>query len=148
MNYHNSTMTTSKVQRCIGKDGFQRMNYLYQICNSMIAENEAQHRAANFFSNLLIGVSRKTVQRMEIDMKRTICKSCRCLMITGITCRVRVKKKKLIYTCLKCHRNKIFLSFKNDYKCWTQTNESLTNIYDYSIVRNKEVNTNKEKNRS
>ncbi|XP_056639374.1 ribonuclease P protein subunit p21-like, partial [Diorhabda sublineata] len=138
-----TTMNTNKIQKCVGKDGFQRMNYLYQICNIMIAENEAQHSAANFYSNLLIGVSRKTVQRMEIDMKRTICKSCRCLMITGITCRVRIKKKKLIYTCLKCHTNKVFLTLKNDYQCWTQTNQSLTNIFDYSMEKNREVDNTK-----
>lgn len=76
-------------------------------------------------------------------MKRTICKSCRCLLLAGITCKVRVKKKKVIWTCLKCRHSKVYETKDKNYKCWTQKDESLVDVFDYSV--NYTTDKNKKK---
>ncbi|KAJ8980681.1 hypothetical protein NQ317_013293, partial [Molorchus minor] len=76
-----------KLKKCAGKEGFQRMNYLYQASNTLITENAASNIAASLYMNLLVNVSKKTVQRLDIEIKRTICKGCRNLLLAGLTCK-------------------------------------------------------------
>ncbi|XP_028128051.2 uncharacterized protein LOC114324412 [Diabrotica virgifera virgifera] len=102
-------MSLNTLKKCTQKEGMQRMNYLYQICNLMITENRTNNAAAAAYSNLLNNISRKTVQRLEIDMKRTICKACVCLLIVGVTAKIAIKKKKRILTCLRCNHSKIYI---------------------------------------
>lgn len=70
----------SKVKKCPGKEGFQRLNYLYQVgttkCFSYLRKvhfqvanlfrgyDQTKTAVANFYSNLMINVSKKTVQRL------------------------------------------------------------------------------------
>ncbi|CAG9813512.1 unnamed protein product [Phaedon cochleariae] len=117
--------------RCTGKEGLQRMNYLYQISNMLATNSVAENTASSLNSNLLVNISRKTVQRMEIGLKRTICKSCRCLLLAGINCKIRITKKKLIQTCLKCHKSKILSIENKTYLPWTQQEESIVEVMDF-----------------
>ncbi|KAG5882737.1 hypothetical protein JTB14_004033 [Gonioctena quinquepunctata] len=109
------------------------MNFLYQVSNLYLTENASSSLASSLYSNLMVNISRKTVQRMEIDLKRTICKRCRCLLLAGITCTVRIKKKRVIWKCMKCGDSKIFETKRKNYVPWTQNKESHVDIIDYGV---------------
>ncbi|KAJ8925717.1 hypothetical protein NQ315_009564, partial [Exocentrus adspersus] len=94
-------------------------------------ENTSCGVASALYCNLLVNVSKKTVQRMDIDIKRKICKGCRSLLLSGITCKVRIKKKRIIWRCLKCRTCKIFETKNKTYVPWSQRKESIVEILDY-----------------
>lgn len=61
-----------------------------------------------------------------------MCKRCRAILLPGVTCKVRIKKKRLIQHCLKCKAAKIFNIADKDYLIWCQRAESLVEVLDYS----------------
>jgi ribonuclease P protein subunit RPR2 len=122
---------SNKIKKCAGKDSFQRMNYLYQACNALATENESDNVAAAMYSNLLVAVSKKAVQRLDIEVKRTICKGCRSLLLAGVTCKVRIKKKRSIWSCMKCNTTKTFLLQDPGYEPWSLQDESLVDVLEY-----------------
>ncbi|XP_018563051.1 ribonuclease P protein subunit rpr2 [Anoplophora glabripennis] len=126
----------SKIKKCVGKEGFQRINYLYQASNLLATENASCSIASSLYSNLLVNISKKTVQRIGIDIKRTICKGCRSLLLAGITCKVRIKKKKVIWMCLECGTAKTFETVNKTYMPWSQSEESIVEILDYTPQEN------------
>ncbi|KAJ8960244.1 hypothetical protein NQ318_003969 [Aromia moschata] len=123
----------SKVKQCVGKEGFQRMNYLYQASNAIATESKANNVASVFYTNLLVNVSKRQSKGCkDIAMKRTVCKGCRCLLLAGVTCKVRIKKKKVIWTCMSCRTSKVFEIRNRNYMPWTQRKESVVDILDYT----------------
>ncbi|XP_030760139.1 ribonuclease P protein subunit rpr2-like [Sitophilus oryzae] len=134
----------NKIKKCAGMESFQRMNYLYQICNAMATQSKASHRASVQYSNLMINISKKAVQRLDVEIKRTICKGCRSLLLPGITCKVRIKKKKLLHHCLLCSTTKVFPCKNKDYKLWVE-NPSVVECLDYSLDRNNQQQTSDNK---
>ncbi|XP_060535387.1 ribonuclease P protein subunit p21-like [Cylas formicarius] len=119
-------------KKCVGKDAFQRLNYLYQITNETATQSPSEHTASIHYSNLLINVSKKTVQRLDIGIKRTICKKCRTLLLAGITSKVRIRKKQLVHTCMTCKTPKVFDVQNRQYLLWSQQKESIEQILNYS----------------
>ncbi|XP_044264923.1 ribonuclease P protein subunit rpr2-like [Tribolium madens] len=126
-----STNNSTKIKKCAGKDNLQRLNYLYQACNAITTENETNHLASVMYSNLLVAISKKAVQRMDIEVKRTICKGCRCMLLAGITCKVRIKKKHSIWTCTKCNTAKVFPAQNPDYVPWNLQDDSVVETLQY-----------------
>ncbi|CAG9766049.1 unnamed protein product [Ceutorhynchus assimilis] len=127
--YFSIKMSTKK---CVGKETFQRINYLYQLCNKLTTENRAAHIASNHYSNLAVNISKKAVQRLDIDIKRTLCKGCRSILIPGVTCKIRIKKKKVLKHCMKCSRVKVFDTRNKNYVPWSHREESLVELLDYA----------------
>ncbi|KAB0804222.1 hypothetical protein PPYR_01192 [Photinus pyralis] len=117
-------MTQSGVKKCVGKDIFERMNYLLQL--SSIAKPEA----SALYSHLLINVSQKAVQRMEPEVKRSICKRCHTLMIPGVSAQVRIRKKQLRWKCGKCLATKVFKT-NPEYKLWIDHKEAVVETLRY-----------------
>lgn len=66
-----------------------------------------------------------------MDIKRTICKGCRAILLAGVTCKIRIKKKKAIWICIQCKTIKNFDLRNPDYKLWTQTDDSIVEVLDY-----------------
>lgn len=52
-------------------------------------------------------------------------------MISGITCKVRIKKKHVKWTCNNCGFNKIFRATE-DYYVWSQKAEALVETLNYT----------------
>nr|CAH7765055.1 unnamed protein product [Callosobruchus chinensis] len=117
-------------KKCAGKEGFQRMNYLYQAANTLATENESKHVASIHYINLMQNISKKTVQRLDIDTKRTICKGCKSLLLAGVNCKVRLKKKRLHWTCSLCGRTKTFETKNRNYCPWQQNPDSIVQVVD------------------
>ncbi|KAK9873589.1 hypothetical protein WA026_023146 [Henosepilachna vigintioctopunctata] len=120
----------NKQKNCQGKESLQRINYLYQVANQLMGTNSANTKASIACSNLMIQVSKKSVQRIDVDVKRRICKACKTILLPGISCRVRVKKKMVKWVCLTCEKSKIFDSQGNE-TVWSQRSESIVEIIDY-----------------
>lgn len=72
-----------------------------------------------------------------IEVKRTICKGCRSLLLPGITSKVRIKKKKVIHHCLICRTRKVFITKNKNYTPWTMKSESLAEILEYNLIKMK-----------
>lgn len=68
-----------------------------------------------------------------IDVKRTICKGCRSILIPGKTAKVRVRRKPthhVRWTCEKCHTFRIF-NTKSTYTLWSEQPEALVETLEY-----------------
>ncbi|KAE8625262.1 hypothetical protein XENTR_v10006209 [Xenopus tropicalis] len=73
-------------------------------------------------------ISKRLVLRQDPSVKRTICKKCSSLLISGVTSTVRQKKlrgqRKTVVKCLTCGLTNRFLSNPN-YKLWCEQPEAL-----------------------
>lgn len=116
---------------CQGKDIFERMNYLYQASYLMALKNRV---AASYYGNIMVGCAKKSVLRIESDIKRTICKCCQSPLIPGETARVRLVSKPvkgIKWTCLTCLSIKRYPT-KKGYKLWTEQPNSVVQIFNYT----------------
>lgn len=116
-------------KKCAGKDVFERMNYLLQLSNLALRQ-PGKDAASSLYSHLLVNVSQKAVQRMEPEVKRSICKRCHTLMIPGINSQIRIRKKRLRWNCNKCSNSKFFKTDPS-HKLWIDNKEAIVEILRY-----------------
>ena len=124
---------------CQGKDVLERMNYLYQASRLMALKNRV---AASFYGNVMIGCSKKSVLRIESDIKKTICKCCQSPLIPGKTAKVRLvskPQKAVKWTCLTCLSIKKYPT-KKGYRLWTEQPNSIVQSFNYASKTNTEIN--------
>lgn len=119
----------SKIKNCAGKESFERMNYLYQISNITLSEGQG-NTAAALYSNLLINISKKSVQRLEPDIKRSVCKKCHTLLIADVTAKVRIRNKRIRFNCKKCQSTKVLKAVPN-YLPWVQNPKAVMEKLEY-----------------
>ncbi|XP_015434579.1 PREDICTED: ribonuclease P protein subunit rpr2 [Dufourea novaeangliae] len=120
----------SDTKVCQGKNIFERMNYLYQASYLMALKNRV---AASYYGNIMTGCAKKSVLRIESDIKRTICKCCQSPLIPGETAKVRLVSKPVKgvkSTCLICLGVKKYAT-KKGYKLWIEQDKSVIQIYNY-----------------
>uniref|UniRef100_A0A1B6CYP4 Uncharacterized protein n=1 Tax=Clastoptera arizonana TaxID=38151 RepID=A0A1B6CYP4_9HEMI len=145
-----------------GKELLSRMNFLYQAANLTLTNPcEKRVNLAAYYGTLLKNVGKKGIQRLDPEIKRTICKGCNLIMIPGNTVNIRLKKKPnscITWTCLKCYTVKRFMT-KKDHKIWVERNEAVVEIiqigqgridngYDYSIEAKDKKNVNTDLNQT
>ncbi|XP_076290456.1 ribonuclease P protein subunit Rpp21 [Lasioglossum baleicum] len=129
----------SDVKLCQGKDIFERMNYLYQASHLMALKNRV---AASCYGNMMVGCAKKSVLRIESDIKKTICKCCQSPLIPGETAKVRLISKPVKgvkWTCLVCLSVKKYPT-KKGHKLWTEQDNSVIQIFNYA-PRSKVINS-------
>ena len=96
-----------------------RMNFLYQaahaILNDTPKKNSTKNEKSNqivaaYYSHLMVGIGLKSVLKCSKELKRTICKGCRGLLVPGKTAIVFVKsrQKKIGSLCSFCQTEKAF----------------------------------------
>ncbi|XP_022127330.2 ribonuclease P protein subunit rpr2 [Pieris rapae] len=112
-----------------GNDSFQRINYLYQISKQISAINPA---LSSYYGSLAINVAKKSVLKIHPDIKRQICKKCRCLL-TNQTSIVKIKnlnKSKYVQRiCKVCKTKKKFPADKNkEHKIWLEKEEAIVEV--------------------
>lgn len=118
---------------CHGKDIFERMNYLYQASYLMALKNRV---AASCYGNIMVGCAKKSVLRIEPDIKRTICKCCQSPLVPGETATVRLVSKPvkaIKYTCLTCLSVKKYPTRKGR-KLWSEHPESIVQTLSYALI--------------
>lgn len=49
-----------------------------------------------------------------------------------MTCKVRIRKKKIVWSCLKCQNSKVLPADNGEYLTWTQKEESLVVLLDFA----------------
>ncbi|XP_034936767.1 ribonuclease P protein subunit rpr2 isoform X2 [Chelonus insularis] len=125
-----------------GKPVFERMNFLYQASQIMAKIDPV---ASSFYGNAMINCAKKTVSKIEPDIKRTMCKSCQSPLVAGETARVRLMTKpikSIKITCLLCKTSKRIVN-KKEYKLWLECPESVVKILkDPDPSEKKAKNTN------
>lgn len=112
------------------QEAFQRMNFLYQGCETMMKQCPPKPDIAAFYANLMANISKKAVLRMEPKIKRTLCKGCFSLMIPGVNARVRLRKKssqRLVWTCLRCNTVKRYNTME-DHQLWCENPQSVGEV--------------------
>ncbi|KAF2900159.1 hypothetical protein ILUMI_06026 [Ignelater luminosus] len=117
-----------KSKNCVGKDNFERLNYLYQLSNIM--QSKDGQNTSTLYSNLFISISKKAVQRVEPEIKRTICKKCHNVLLAGVSAKVRLRNKKLRWICNRCQITKVFKAVP-DYQLWIQDPQSVVETLKY-----------------
>ncbi|XP_068619275.1 uncharacterized protein Rpp21 [Battus philenor] len=118
---------TKKVQ---GNDSFQRINYLYQISKYMASKNPA---LSSYYGNLIVNVAKKNVLKIHPDIKRQVCKKCRCILIDTVSAKMHLKmkrKRKFIqWTCNTCGTKKTFPADRNsDYQVWLERPNAVVEV--------------------
>ena len=97
-----------------------RLNYLYQSANVILQEskktkdkknNKNNEKVANYYSQLMVRIGQGAVQRLSKNLKRTICKGCRSLLVPGTNsqlCKIDKKQRKFGSICSMCQTKKMF----------------------------------------
>ena len=104
-----------------------RMNFLYQAAHTILNEdkNSEQEKSTNssknktkksnqivaaYYTQLMVGIGHKSVLRSSKELKRTICKGCRSLLLPGKTATVKIKtkEKRIGSQCNICKTEKLF----------------------------------------
>ena len=107
-----------------------RMDFLYRaahLVNGVSKENTCKCKAngssvrsqnakrilSTHLTQLMVGIGRKAVQRASIEVKRTICKGCRNILLPGKNATISYsvtskKKRELKFLCEQCRTQKKF----------------------------------------
>ncbi|KAI5642807.1 RNAse P rpr2/Rpp21/SNM1 subunit domain-containing protein [Phthorimaea operculella] len=110
-----------------GNDSFQRINYLYQISKYMVDKNPA---LSSYYGNLIVNVAKKNVLKIHPDIKRQLCKKCRCILVDGTSASMKIKtknkKKAIEWTCHTCGNKRNFPADKDkDHRLWVERDEAV-----------------------
>ncbi|CAB3249434.1 unnamed protein product [Arctia plantaginis] len=111
-------------------DSFQRINYLYQISKLIVSKNTA---LSSYYGNLVINVAKKNVLKIHPDIKRQICKKCRCILIHNVSGKMKLKQKKkskiIEWTCNTCGTKRTFPANNNkDHRVWVEKPEAVVEV--------------------
>ncbi|XP_045453044.1 ribonuclease P protein subunit rpr2 [Melitaea cinxia] len=113
-----------------GNDAFQRINFLYQISKEVVIKNPV---LAAYYGNLAISVAKKNVLKIHPDIKRQLCKKCRCVLLDDKTAKVRIKNKnkckRIQFTCNTCRMKKEYPADKGkDHRIWLEKPEAVDQV--------------------
>jgi len=105
------------------EDVFRRINYLYQLAHHTLTRlPKANLEMVRFHCSTLKTIAKRHVLSIHPDIKRTLCKKCHMLLIPGLTCTVRHRRKRqrhIVVTCTDCRTLKRFVT-DLDYKLWVE----------------------------
>ena len=98
-----------------------RMNFLYQAAHTILDDKNSEEKSnskttksnqivAAYYTQLMVGIGHKSVLRSSKELKRTICKGCRSLLVPGKTATVKIKtkEKRIGSQCNVCKTEKLF----------------------------------------
>ncbi|KAM3959320.1 ribonuclease P protein subunit Rpp21 [Aphomia sociella] len=113
-----------------GNDSFQRINFLYQISKEICTKNPA---LSSYYGNLIVNIAKKNVLKIHPDIKRQMCKTCRCMLIDNVTATIKIKsrnKSKIIeWTCKTCGAKRSLPAEKNkDHTLWVDRSEAVVEV--------------------
>ncbi|XP_055913159.1 uncharacterized protein LOC129946834 [Eupeodes corollae] len=118
---------SSKNKGFQGKDSFSRMNFLYQA--SMLMAGKSATLSA-YYGNLCKTIGKKSVLRIDPNIKRSLCKKCHMALKPGVTAEISAldcKDEILSIKCLKCNHSKNF-PINSEYKFWLENPDSKAEV--------------------
>ncbi|XP_051852076.1 ribonuclease P protein subunit p21 [Antechinus flavipes] len=96
------------------KEAFQRLSFLYQAAHCVLAHNPENQALARFYCHTEKTIGKRLVLRQDPSVKRTLCRGCSSLLIPGLTCTQRQRRRQgqrwTVQTCLICRRSRRFLN--------------------------------------
>jgi len=105
----------------------QQWNHLYQaaqfsLCKHIQNGQQSMNESAvsNYYTHLSVNVAKKSLLKIEPQVKRTVCKGCEGLLLPGLTAQVRILKKPasvIQWRCMRCQTWKKFPSIRH-YEAW------------------------------
>ncbi len=78
----------------------ERIALLFDLAEKRMKEGEVD--LAKRYVELMLNLSRKYNVRIPKEMKYRICKNCNSYLVPGKNARVRLRKHRIIVTCLSC----------------------------------------------
>ncbi|XP_055323747.1 uncharacterized protein LOC129578740 [Sitodiplosis mosellana] len=115
---------------CQGKDTFERMNFLYQAASQIIPKSKA---LSCYYGAQCKLISKKSLQRMEPEMKRTICKQCGLMLRPGVSAELSIQDEhrddvnSCLIKCNKCNATKRYV-VNPKYNGWLDAQESVAEV--------------------
>lgn len=124
-----STVKKSNTPSFVGRSAFHRINFLYQASHAVDnAPADSKRVLSAHYGKILSKVAKKSVLRMDINMKRNLCKGCGTVLANDGTGTVVRKKKKnggyVRQSCATCSTHKTFPVRKN-HEIWHAKKESV-----------------------
>lgn len=110
-----------------GRESFHRMNFLYQAAHVTLANNSKNTDVPAYYGSSMVSIARKSVLKMEPNVKRDFCKGCYSLLKPGFTVRIRIRSGNMIHTCLRCGTVKRFPT-KREYKLWSENTDACLEV--------------------
>ncbi|XP_058141472.1 ribonuclease P protein subunit p21-like isoform X2 [Dasypus novemcinctus] len=96
------------------REALQRLSFLYQAAHCVLAQDPESQALARFSCHTERGVARRLVLRRDPSLKRTLCRGCSSLLLPGLTCTQRQRRRRgqrwTVQTCLTCGRSQRFLN--------------------------------------
>ncbi|XP_013080648.2 ribonuclease P protein subunit p21-like [Biomphalaria glabrata] len=112
--------------RFVHKEIFQRVNFLYQAAQMVLKQDPKNIELCRYYISTMKTVAEKHVIRIHPCIKRTYCKKCNVVFVSGKTCRIRSRsqsEKHTVVTCLLCGNIKRYMWRKN-YSLWPDKDEA------------------------
>lgn len=85
-----------------------------QAAHCVLSQNPENQALARFYCHTEKTIAKRLVLRQDPSVKRTLCRSCSSLLIPGLTCTQRQRRRKgqrwTVQTCLTCQRSQRFLN--------------------------------------
>ncbi|MDD1673591.1 MAG: ribonuclease P [Methanomicrobiales archaeon] len=81
----------------------ERIRILFQRADEMFHQNPA-------LSDRYVGLARRIAMRHRVriprELRRRFCRYCQAFLVPGINTRVRIHRKKVVVTCLRCRKQR------------------------------------------
>ncbi|XP_066216064.1 ribonuclease P protein subunit p21 isoform X1 [Saccopteryx leptura] len=96
------------------REAFQRLSFLYQAAHCVLARDPENQALARFYCHTERTIARRLVLRRDPSVKRSICRGCSSLLIPGLSCTQRQRRRRgqrwTVQTCLTCQRSRRLLN--------------------------------------
>uniref|UniRef100_V9LGR8 Ribonuclease P protein subunit p21-like protein n=2 Tax=Callorhinchus milii TaxID=7868 RepID=V9LGR8_CALMI len=108
------------------KDAYTRLNFLHQAAHLILNQCPNNQALVRFYCHTQRSIAKRLVLRHDPSVKRTICKRCSALLIPGISCTIRQRKKNRPVTVIRCVTCGLTKRFENrrDYQVWSEHSEA------------------------
>ncbi|XP_045502710.1 ribonuclease P protein subunit rpr2 [Colias croceus] len=122
-------MSCTKIRKVQGNDCFQRINFLYQISKQTAEVNPA---LSSYYGNLIVNLAKKNVLKIHPDIKRQICKKCKCALnnkSSKVKLNTKNKSKFIQKICNTCGTRKNYPADKNkDHRVWLEKPDGVVEV--------------------
>ncbi|XP_005098148.1 ribonuclease P protein subunit p21 [Aplysia californica] len=112
--------------RYIHKEIYQRVNFLHQAAKLVLKQDPSNYGLCRYYISTMRTVAEKHVIRIHPAIKRTYCKHCNVILLSGQTCRIRSRSTSephTVVTCLLCGTIKRFM-WRASYQLWLDKPEA------------------------
>ncbi len=78
----------------------ERIGILFRLAEGRALARDFSR--ANRYTGLALRIGTRYNVRVPREFKRRFCRGCHAFLLPPVTCRVRVQRERITYTCMKC----------------------------------------------